>query len=143
MTDLHSYHKKQIVSARPSRPLSPAVFLRPKPSPRAAGSGSGGLPVHLRQCHYTCASASASTPAPVAARRREGAWLPLSTLNFFWAQDEKQKILEAGVQEELREHEQLQRQKDKKDKIFNSWAEQCIGEWKHDGKDISVLIKGL
>lgn len=57
--------------------------------------------------------------------------------------DEKQKILEAGVQEELREHEQLQRQKDKKDKIFNSWAEQCIGEWKHDGKDISVLIKGL
>jgi len=28
-------------------------------------------------------------------------------------------------------------------KIFNSWAEACINEWKNDGKEIHPLIKEL
>lgn len=57
--------------------------------------------------------------------------------------EEKQKMREQELSEEVAEAENIKKKQENEDKIFNSWAEQMIEQWKKDGKDIMPLLKQL
>lgn len=56
---------------------------------------------------------------------------------------EKQKRREQQFVEEIKEAENIQREHENDEKVFRSWAEQMIDQWKDDGKDIVPLLKQL
>lgn len=57
--------------------------------------------------------------------------------------EEKQKMREQELSEEVAEAENIKKKQENEDKIFYSWAEQMIEQWKKDGKDIMPLLKQL